>query len=214
MKKQGKIYKFMAAAVLGSVLFVSSLGQSQAVSFSDVSAQYEEAVQYAVDQNIASGLGNGAFGVGQRIKRVDAAVMLAKALNLDIESAPAVPFEDVPARAQKAVSALAEAGVVSGKSPTLFGSDQTLTRGEMALILVRAYKLQGTADHEFIDVSSNYDAAVQALVANKVTLGKSPALFGTAAPITRGEFAIFLFRVDGSTQEAPVGDGFEVIDIY
>lgn len=212
MKKQGKIFRIMTAAVFSGMLLFSPLGKGQAASFSDLTPQYEEAVNYVVDNNIASGLGNGTFGVGQRIKRVDAAVMLAKALNLNLESAPTSSFKDVPAHAQKAVSALAEAGVVSGKSPTLFGANQTLTRGEMALILVRAYKLQGTAKHEFIDVSSNYDTAVQALLANKVTQGKSPTLFGTIAPLTRGEFAIFLFRVDGG--RAPVEDDFEVIDIY
>ncbi|WP_052712158.1 S-layer homology domain-containing protein [Domibacillus indicus] len=211
MKKRKGI-KAMAAAAVAGALFAASFSSGQAASFSDVSSQYKDAVTYVTDQNIASGLGDGTFGVTQKIKRVDAAVMLAKALNLDLEAASSSTFKDVPARAQKAVSALAKAGIVSGKSSALFGADQTLTRGEMALILVRAYKLQGTADHQFKDVSSVYDAAVQALTANKVTLGKSPSSFGTTLPITRGEFAVFLYRVDGNEDTVP-GD-FEVIDIY
>ncbi|OKL37640.1 S-layer homology domain-containing protein [Domibacillus mangrovi] len=206
-----KKYQKMAVSVWMSLLIMTPVFSVEAASFSDVSDRYKESVGYMVDHGISAGINANQFGVSLSMKRVDAAVMLAKALELNLEAAPKSSFTDVPARAQKAVSALKAAGIVSGKTATVFGSDQVLTRGEMAIILVRAYKLQGAANHSFSDVSSRYDAAVQALVANKVTSGKSVVSFGTADSIKRGEFALFLYRTDSKEQ---MEGNFEVIDIY
>ena len=58
------------------------------------------------------------FGTYENIKRVDAAVFVVKALGLDVNTAPASGFTDVPARAVKEVNALKEAGITAGKSTT------------------------------------------------------------------------------------------------
>ena len=181
----------------------------KAAGFSDVSDRYREAVQAMVDQGVTSGVGGGKFGVEQQIKRVDAAVMLAKALKLEVGSAPDAGFKDVPQRAKAAVNALVKAGILSGKTATTFGADQTLTRGELAIILTRALKLSGdTATLTFKDVPARYETAVKAMVANGITNGKTATAFGTADPVKRGDFAVFFHRSQPANQE------LEVIDIY
>lgn len=72
-----------------------------------------------------------------------------------------------------------------------------MTRGEMALVLQRAYKLSGdSAALPFTDVSPRYEDAVRLLLKNKITLGKTEKSFGTDAPVTRGEMALFLHRAE------------------
>jgi hypothetical protein len=165
--------------------------------FTDVSNRYKEAVDYLIQKGITQGLSNSKFGVQEKIKRIDAAIMIAKALKLDTQTAKNAGFTDVPKRGQGAVSVLVEKGILNGKTKTKFGANDHLTRGEMALILTRAYHLDGSGvSLSYTDVSERYQDAVKALVKNKITQGKTAKNFGTSAPITRGEMAIFLYRAD------------------
>ena len=182
---------------------------SKVAGFSDVSDRYQEAVQAMMDLGVTSGVGGGKFGVNEQIKRVDAAVMLAKALKLPLGSAPDAGFKDVPKRAEAAVNALVKAGILSGKTATSFGSDQTLTRGELAIILTRALKLSGDSTAlTFKDVPVRYESAIKAMVANGITNGKTATAFGTADPVKRGDFAVFFHR-----SQQQLAQDLEVVDI-
>ncbi|MDN4606156.1 S-layer homology domain-containing protein [Sporosarcina highlanderae] len=168
-------------------------------AFKDVTNRYYEAVMYLATKEVTNGISQSEFGVGHQIKRVDAAIWLAGILNLDsseLDSNP-TPYVDVPKRAWGAVNALKRENIVNGKSATHFGANDTMTRGEMALLLKRAYTLSGDGvTLPFTDVSSRYEEAVKALMKNNITQGKSADKFGTVAAITRGEMALFLYRAD------------------
>jgi hypothetical protein len=164
-------------------------------AFTDVSDRYKEAVGHLVQEDITQGLTNTMFGTRNKIKRIDAAVLLAKALKLDLQSSKEAGFKDVPSRAKDAVNALVEKDILNGKSKERFGANDNLTRGEMALMIKRAYELEGSGVNlSFTDVSDRYELAVKSLVKNKITQGKTATSYGTGSPITRGEMAIFLFR--------------------
>ncbi|MGN7408096.1 S-layer homology domain-containing protein [Sporosarcina sp. SAFN-010] len=164
-------------------------------NFIDVTPAYKDAVDYLVKNKITQGTSSTTFGISTKIKRIDAAIMLAKALGIEGFETSSSVYKDVPSRGFGAVNALSKRGIMKGKSDTLFGADSYLTRGEVALILTRAYSLDGTGTTtNFADVSSSYKNAVNALVKNNITQGKSPSLFGTTSSITRGEIAIFLYR--------------------
>lgn len=166
-------------------------------TFLDVSGIYSPAVTYLFNNEVTSGLSKTEFGTTQQIKRVDAAIWLAAILKLDTSNETAPAFTDVPKRGWGAVNALKEAGIVSGKSPTYFGANDNVTRGEMALMLQKAYKLSADGvEMRFIDVTSRYDLAVRSLIKNNITNGKSATTFGTNLSITRGEMAVFLYRAD------------------
>ena len=168
--------------------------------FTDVSKKYEDAVQFVYEKGIL-GFSTTRFGVEEMITRVDAAVMLAKVLELDVENAKPSGFKDVPSRGVKYVNALKEAGITSGKSKTEFGSYSNITRGELAMWIQKAYDLKGEGQISFLDVSSKYKEAVTALVKNGITQGVNSKEFGTNNPAKRGDYAIFLYRANALTPE-------------
>ncbi|MFK2825570.1 S-layer homology domain-containing protein [Bacillus sp. B190/17] len=210
MAYQPKSYRKFVATAATATMVASAVTPAFAaeLNFGDVSDRYKEAVDYLVKNDITQGISETQFGTAKNIKRVDAAVMLAKALKLDTEKAPDAGFTDVPKHRQGAVNALKAAGIISGKSETKFGADDNLTRGEMAIIISRAYKLEEKAENKFSDVSDRYADAVAKLVKAGITQGKTETTFGTANSITRGEFAIFVFRAENPVAPAP-----EVVEI-
>lgn len=194
MAYQPKSYrKFVATAATATLVAGVLAPAVSAASFTDVPERYQDAVDFVVSKGV-QGFSDTQFGTGENIKRVDAAVMVAKVVGLDTESAPAAGFTDVPARAQGAVNALKAAGITSGKSTTSFGAQDLITRGELAIWIDRAFNLDGSADHNFTDVADRYAEAVEALVANKITNGVSATQFGVTQNAKRGDFAIFLHR--------------------
>ncbi|WP_025785657.1 S-layer homology domain-containing protein [Sporosarcina sp. D27] len=203
--------KFVASAatatlVASALIPVASAASVSTSAFTDVPASYKEAVDFVVKNNIASGISETQFGISQQIKRGDVAIMIAAAAGLNDEKAPASGFSDVPKRGALAINSLKAAGVINGKTATKFGFEDNVTRGEAALMLQKAFKLEaGDTKNSFTDVSDRYDAAVDALVANKVTSGINDKQFGTGNNIKRGDFAKFLFALKDKI-EAPAGE--------
>ncbi|WP_423408400.1 5'-nucleotidase C-terminal domain-containing protein [Heyndrickxia sp. MSNUG] len=193
LSKQKSYRKFIATAATATMVTAVVAPAISAAGFSDVSERYSDSVDFLLSKG-AKGIDGSYFGVNEEIKRVDAAVLTVMILGLDIESAPASGFTDVPARGVKAVNALKAAGITSGKTKTTFGSNSPITRGELAIWLQKGFELTGGADLSFKDVTKNYEAAVQALVANNITKGMSSDQFGVNLNIKRGDFAIFLHK--------------------
>ncbi len=201
MKKSNNYSKFVATAATATLVATAVVpaASAQEMKFTDVGDRYTDAVNYLVENNITQGLTETKFGTQSNIKRVDVALLIAKATLTEdeIKNAPASTFGDVPARATKYVSALKAKGIINGKTATSFGSDLSITRGEAAIMLSKAYEIEGdTANVKFGDVGTRYKDAVAALVDNKITTGKTDSSFGTALSITRGELAIFLHRLE------------------
>lgn len=166
------------------------------IPFKDVNSFYFPAVEYLVRNQITRGISDTEFGVENNIIRADAAIWLARILDLNLENAKPSGFTDVPVRAVSAVNALKEAGIIGGKTVTNFGSYDSITRGEVAIILQRAYKLSANGSiSSFTDVSPRYKDAVDALVTNKITSGISSTKYGISSPITRGQLSVFLYRL-------------------
>lgn len=192
-KSSRKFFAAAATAALVTSAVAPAAFAADAANFKDVSGRYVDAVDFVVGAG-ASGKSSTYFGVNESIKRVDAAVLLAKVLGLDTEDAPEAGFQDVPDRAKAAVNALKFYGIASGKSSTNFGSNSYITRGELAIWIERGFGLMGKSEFNFKDVSSNYEASVQALVANDVAKGFSNTNFGVNQIAKRGDYAIFLFK--------------------
>lgn len=170
--------------------------QPSPVKFTDVAEKYMPSVTYLVLEDITQGLSPTHFGTEKEITRVDAAVMLAKALDLKLDADPS-GFTDVPKRGVKYVNALKAANIVNGKSAASFGSKDSITRGEMAIMLTNAYNLNAVnKDLPFLDVNKRYLDAVAALFEYEITNGMTETAFGTTKPITRGDYAIFLYKLE------------------
>ncbi|WP_298824605.1 S-layer homology domain-containing protein [uncultured Planococcus sp.] len=187
------------AALISSTIVPGVSANDETSTFTDVSKRYSESVDYLVSNKLSLGLTETKFGIDNQIKRGDAAVILANALGLANADAPDSGFTDVPLRADSAIKALKNAGIISGKSATKFGFNDLLKRGEIALMLTKAsaYDLKGnTGNVKFTDVNLRYREAIAGLVDNEVTQGKTTTSFGTDDNIKRGDYAIFIHRAE------------------
>ncbi len=180
------------------LLFTVALKGEAKTSFTDVSDSYwaKEEIQFLANQGIIKGYSNGKFGVNENIKRSQAAVMLARALNLNLENRPNPGFKDVPKShaSYKQIAAVVDEGFFSKAAK--FNPDAQLTRAEMAKVLTNAYKLSYSEDVSFKDVSQKYWGAryISALASNGVTLGYPDLTFKPGTQITRAHFSVFLAR--------------------
>lgn len=221
MSNKARDYKkYLATAATATLVASAVVPSVSAASFTDAMGHYKEAVEYVTSAGIAKGIGNERFGVQQPIKRGDAAVLVAKAIGLDVEKAPASQFKDLNDRVKNSVNALFNAGIINGKTSTTFAPDDYISRVEMAKILANAYKLSaGDVKNEFGDVNSNWDAYVNALLNNGITKGISAKEFGANANVTRGQFALFVYRgkdfLGGIDAKVPVlhYDGERIITV-
>lgn len=194
-----KIIRFLPIAIVLPLVFSVFIFNTEAESnFSDVNDRYKAAVDHMVTQQYAQGVNNTQFGTDKAILRIDAAVMVAKVLGYTSESvSPDAGFTDVPSNRAWAVNALAHAGVVNGKSTTSYGSYDTMTRSEMAKVIASAYKLTSSQKTvPFTDVNPKFVSYVAALMEAEITFGVEPAKFGAYDNITRGQFALFIYRAD------------------
>ena len=115
-----------------------------------------------------------------------------------------------------------EHGIVSGISPTEFGRDYSISRGDFVLMLYGALgrpAVSGQAN--FTDVSSSdyYATAIAWASANGLVSGISPTEFGPKTPITREQaFTILhqampLFGITSPTPDLSVLDQFSDKDL-
>ncbi|QST01061.1 5'-nucleotidase C-terminal domain-containing protein [Pontibacillus sp. ALD_SL1] len=193
----GKTHKTMVASLAATTAVAAAMAapvSADAKDFSDVSDRYTDAVNFLLEMEATNGYSDTEFGTHMAIKRVDAAVLLANVLKLDTEDVEPSGFTDVPDRAKDAVSALKAAGITNGKSETMFGSHDEITRGELAIWIEEGFGLKGVHQLPFNDVNDRYKDAVEALLANGVTEGVSEEAFGTDQMAKRGDYAIFLKR--------------------
>ncbi|GAB1594583.1 S-layer homology domain-containing protein [Lysobacter claricitrinus] len=129
-------------------------------------------------------------------------------------------FADVPANhwAYDYIGRLFAAGITSGcgTSPLIYCPDQTVTRDQMAVFLIRAVHGQSytppAAAGVFADVpSTNWAASwIEQLARDGVTTGCSvqPALYCPAATLTRDQLAVFLLRAKhGAGYQPPAASG-------
>ena len=133
-------------------------------------------------------------------------VRTAAALELELPAGDSAPFDDVgerDAEGRQAVARLHEMGITKGRAARVFGPDQTVTRGQMALFLHRLLKLTDVrlptagADgfDDLAEASEEQQQAVGAMAALRIMAPAAPARFDTASPVTREDMARFLARI-------------------
>jgi FAD dependent oxidoreductase/S-layer homology domain len=128
------------------------------------------------------------------IPREVMAAWLANALDLGPASKDyftddeASPYED-------AINRVAEANVTRGCGPTTFCPNATVTRGQMAAFLKRAFALPPTPIDFFTDdETSIFEGDINRLAASGITAGCGNHIFCPTATVTRGQMAAFLRR--------------------
>ncbi|MBR4700695.1 MAG: S-layer homology domain-containing protein [Oscillospiraceae bacterium] len=113
--------------------------------FSDVKEgkYYYNAVMWAVENGITSGVGDGKFGVGRSCTREQVVTFLWKAENQPEHSQTTNPFTDVKDKYYyKAVMWAVENGITAGVKPDTFGVGKPCTRAEIVTFLYTALEKQ------------------------------------------------------------------------
>jgi hypothetical protein len=134
----------MFVTVLGRLAGASAI-TSGSISFNDVNSDdyFAPYVKWAVENGIASGVGDNCFAPNEDITREQVAVMLCNfTQNNDIElkkvyKAEFTDSDNISTWAEDSVKALAEAGIISGRSNSFFDPKGTATRAEIATMLVK-----------------------------------------------------------------------------
>lgn len=139
---------------------------------------------------------------------------------------PSIGFTDLggAAWAAEAINALAERGIVSGKSEGIFAPNDNITRAEFAKIVVSAFGLED--DTATVDIFSDvnegdwYYSFIAAAYNNGIINGYDNGTFGVNDNITRQDMAVIIYRAaeragisfDAVNEEITFEDGAEIAD--
>jgi murein DD-endopeptidase MepM/ murein hydrolase activator NlpD len=135
------------------------------------------------------------------------------------QNGPSTIFADVPATywAWNYIERLYNAGITGGcgSSPLTYCPENTVTRAQMAVFLLRgehgsAYTPPNASGTVFSDVPSTYWAAnwIEQLASEGITSGCGTGVYCPETPVTRAQMAVFLLRAKhGSAYAPPVAAG-------
>lgn len=185
------------------------------VIFSDIKPTdfFSKSATVLYNEGLLKGIDEKIFGPQFQLTREQAAVFFARILGLDTVNVADPGFSDVKKGkySYSSVAAVKRAGIMRGKSQNQFGTSDVLTRGEMAALLVRAFKLQAESDGNgagsetatvesgaatpFKDVAkSPFAMDIQKLYQSGLAGGTSKTTYSPEKSVTRGEFVTFLYR--------------------
>ena len=118
--------------------------KSSANPFTDVKQgqYYYDAVLWAVENGITTGLSATTFGPNENCNRGQIVTFLWRAMGKPAPTNSTNPFKDVSAKQYyyDAVLWAVENGITTGLNATSFGPNSTCTRGQIVTFLYRAYK--------------------------------------------------------------------------
>ena len=181
---------------------IDDVGQPIANPFTDVKENdyFYDAVLWAVENGITSGISPTSFGPNNSCTRAQAVTFLWRAYGKPAPSGSDNPFRDVKSSDYyyEAVLWAVENGITTGISPTSFGPDSRCTRGQIVTFLHRSAgkPAPSGSDNPFRDVKSSdyYYEAVLWAVENGITTGVSSTSFAPNSYCTRGQIVCFLHR--------------------
>ncbi|QDP41589.1 S8 family serine peptidase [Radiobacillus deserti] len=166
--------------------------------FSDVTL-YQTEIEYLAEHGIIKGYSDGTFKPRNNVTRLQAVQMILNQLGIDPETTPAPNpgFTDVneSSYGYKAVAVAYDMGIIKGKGD-VFDRGGSLTRSQMAAILVNTYDLVGNGTTYFTDVpktAASYPA-IDAIISNQIARGYSDQTFKPNDKITRQHFSVFLYN--------------------
>lgn len=172
--------------------------------FTDVkaSAYYADAVKWAIENSVTSGIDNTHFGPNTACTRAQAVTFLWRASGSPEPQSADAGFTDVKAGDyyEKAVRWAVENGVTSGTGGGKFGPNSTCTRAQIVAFQYRAAGSPEIGNSSFFgDVASGayYGEAVAWAVQNKITSGTGGGKFSPNDKCTRAQIVTFLYRQEG-----------------
>lgn len=173
----------------------------------DDDSVFEADIVWLADTGITQGCNpptNDRFCPSRNVTREQMAAFLVRALRLPPAAGGDRFTDDNDSIFERDIEALAAAGVTQGCNPPAndrFCPQSTVTRGQMAAFLARAYGYVDPGGDLFSDDDgTSFEGVIQALAAAGVTQGCNPPTndrFCPQNPVTRGQMAAFLHRAAG-----------------
>ncbi|WP_374967044.1 S-layer homology domain-containing protein [Lysinibacillus sp. RS5] len=149
------------------------------------------------DKGIITGYGDGTFRPNEKISRQHAAVLIQRVKTLT-PKVGVKAYKDVPKTYPyyDAIMQIQQTGLIKADANGNFNPNKDLTRGEMALILANAFKLEAKGKHPFKDVSQTTEEgkAIAALYEAEIATGYTETTFKPNEPLSRAHYAVFLYR--------------------
>ncbi|OXM13239.1 pullulanase [Paenibacillus herberti] len=176
-------------------------------SFTDLSGHWaESAIKELAAKQVVNGTSASLFTPAQPVTRAEFTAMLVRALKLEAPDA-ANSFTDVPEASwyASALGAASYHGIVKGKGKETFLPNATITREEMALMLVRAYGAQQGSSNsaaapvlkDIKEVSAWAVKEVQEALSLGLMKGHESGKFAPDASANRAESAQAVFNLMG-----------------
>ena len=183
------------------VIFMKANGNPQTGVFVDVAtgSYYEDAVDWAVENGITTGVSANRFDPNGVCTRAQAVTFLWRAAGSPAPRSRTMPFTDVPVGSYyyDAVLWAVENGITKGTSETRFSPDATCSRAQIVAFLWRSEKSPAAGSRNpFADVKSTayYADAVLWAVREDITKGTTSTTFSPDADCTRAQIVTFLWR--------------------
>jgi hypothetical protein len=202
-----RVTTIVLASVLSLVLVLFGCSPTDAntitidQNFSDIHNEFwaKNEVTQLVDMGIINGYPDKQFRPALEVSRGQAANLLSSALQLP-ESPYEPVFKDVSSKSSHLKGAMTtyKAGIFLGKEDGTFGVADSLTREQMATVIVRAFDLQDTGEEiHFNDesrISESHKEGVRILAQHGITTGKEDGTFDPKTAVNRATYVVFLHR--------------------
>ena len=188
---------FFSMIIACCLFFTSAIAASAA--FRDVGDTYwaRDEITYLTDKKIINGFIDGSFRPQAPVTRIQAMIMMANALNLDLSNRPAPGFKDVSVMnsGYKHAAAIMDEGLFP--KSTYLNPNEPMTRQLAARMIASAFKLRAANNTSFKDVPSDYWAKpyISALADHNITIGYPDGTFRPYTTLTRAQFSVFLAKV-------------------
>ena len=171
--------------------------------FTDVAANayYADAVAWAVEQGVTSGMTATTFAPNADCTRAQMVTFLWRAAGSPKAESSTTSFTDVDAGAYyyDAVLWAVEKGITTGTTATTFDPDAVVSRGQTVTFLYRAAgapAVTGNGTFTDVPVDAYYADAVAWAVEKGITNGTTATTFDPNGACTRAQIVTFLYRND------------------
>lgn len=179
---------------------VSSALSSTVRPFTDVadSSSYAPYVNTMHSIDVTAGCSSGKYCPNQSVTREQMAVFIIKAMGANTAACSSAPFSDVPKTNAYCpyIKKLVDLGITSGCTSSKYCPGNDITRGQMAVFIVKGMGATTTAcsSAPFSDVpkTSAYCPYIKKLVDLGITSGCGGGKYCINDAVTRGQMAVFL----------------------
>ncbi|RDI39982.1 N-acetylmuramoyl-L-alanine amidase [Falsibacillus pallidus] len=186
-KGEKAVKRLFLLSVFAVAGFCAAAAPAGAQTFVDVgdSHRAKMEINYLATGQIVNGSLDGHFYPDKQVTRAEAAAMIGRTLQFNGKQV-STDFSDVGIQnfASGYIQEAARHSIITGYKDGSFKPDQPVARGEMAIMISRAFGYG----------ASTINSAAKALMDKGIAQGVADGTFGTTNSIKRSDFSVFLAR--------------------